>query len=207
MGGMILKDFIFMKKQIKFYLLVIGIYCVLCFYWDQASLVVTMACVLSIMFPVQIFGWDESCNWQMMERILPVSSGKVVLARYLSAFLMSLVSMGSAVLIMNVVYMVKGQPPAGDTMLFHLMVCAAVVLVETVMIPVIYRFGSANSRLMLVLIIGAVAAIVYLCGKVTGPLPVGELAGRLPYLIIGAAVICLVPSYLISIAVYRKKEY
>ena len=74
MGGMILKDFIFMKKQIKFYLLVIGIYCVLCFYWDQPSLVVTMACVLSIMFPVQIFGWDESCNWQMMERILPVSS-------------------------------------------------------------------------------------------------------------------------------------
>ena len=60
---------------------------------------------------------------------------------------------------------------------------------------------------MLVLIIGAVAAIVYLCGKVTGPLPVGELAGRLPYLIIGAAVICLAPSYLISIAVYRKKEY
>ena len=116
MGGMILKDFIFMKKQIKFYLLVIGIYCVLCFYWDQPSLVVTMACVLSIMFPVQIFGWDESCNWQMMERILPVSSGKVVLARYLSAFLMSLVSMGSAVLIMNVVYMVKGQPPAGDSM-------------------------------------------------------------------------------------------
>ena len=82
MGGMILKDFIFMKKQIKFYLLVIGIYCFLCFYWDQPSLVVTMACVLSIMFPVQIFGWDESCNWQMMERILPVSSGKVVLARY-----------------------------------------------------------------------------------------------------------------------------
>ena len=37
MGGMILKDFIFMKKQIKFYLLVIGIYCVLCFYWDQPS--------------------------------------------------------------------------------------------------------------------------------------------------------------------------
>ena len=45
MSGLVLKDFLFMKKQVRYYLAIIvcTVYCVLCFFWDQPGILLTLA--------------------------------------------------------------------------------------------------------------------------------------------------------------------
>ena len=52
MSGLVLKDFLFMKKQVRYYLAIIVVYCVLCFFWDQPGILLTLGCVVSMIYPI-----------------------------------------------------------------------------------------------------------------------------------------------------------
>ena len=211
MSGLVLKDFLFMKKQLKYYLAIIAVYCALCFFWDQPSIQVTLGCVVSILYPIQAFGWDEGCCWQLMERVLPVSLGRVVLARYLSVLLVSLAAVGGGSLVMWIFYAVKQEPFPAEMRLLILCTFGIVFLLEALILPVLYRFGSSSGRLMMIVVMVAVFAAVWLAGKAGGVSPDGSELNRMlmqyQYWIPVTGAVLLIPSGLISLTVYRRKEY
>lgn len=211
MSGLVLKDFLFMKKQVRYYLAIIVVYCVLCFFWDQPGILLTLGCVVSMIYPIQAFAGDEGCHWQMMERILPVSLGRVVLARYLSTLLVSLAAVGGGALVMWIYYAVRGEALPNEMLFLALCIAGVVFLIEALVIPVLYRYGSSSGRLVMIVILVLVFGAVYLCSHVIGLSPddpeLNRMLMRYIYFFPAVGFVCLIPSCLISLALYRKKEY
>ena len=91
MTGLILKDFLVMRKTLKTYTLFLAFYAALAALGVfPLSVVTAMVQIILIMLPISAFSYDEFAKWDRYAMTLPLGRRTVVKARYLFTLLMSL---------------------------------------------------------------------------------------------------------------------
>lgn len=155
MTGLILKDFLILRKTFRIYLLFIVLYggLALTGIWTPEA-VGGVLMVLVAMLPLNVFSYDKQANWDTYGLALPVGRTKTVCARYVCVLLLTLIGVALEV----VLGVVMSTLVRLDSLPSYLLTCAVcglmAVLINAVMLPLLYRFGADHARIMLYVIFG-----------------------------------------------------
>lgn len=209
MKGLLLKDFYLMRSLFKSYLLVLGIFAVLTFVgiYDSGFMASFLA-LMCIMFPVNLFAYDEQARWDKYAAALPTGRAGVVKARYLFTLIVCL----GAILLSGVIQAAAfllgtREGTLVDTVFSGVIPAAFGTLMNAVLLPLLYRFGAQRGRIYLLVTMGVAFGLAFGSVAALGQLGVDLSAILLPLALLPAlCVLALVPSYYISLGVYRKKD-
>ena len=210
MMGLVKKDFYLAAGLARSYLIVAAIFLVLSLAGIyEFSFLSSFMSLLCIMLPVNVFSYDEQAKWDKYAAALPGGRRAVVQARYVFTLIVSAgaVVLGGAVGAAACLL----DPTAGETLWEMVLSTAAGgsvgILLNAVMLPLMFKFGVQKGRLYLALVLailfgaflGGVAA---LASAVQEPSVLILPLAAIPV----AGLLALVPSYLLSLRVFRKKD-
>lgn len=215
MIGLMVKDFLVMRKTIRSYLLLMLVYTVLAIIgaWSAdfvGGFLMTMVAIL----PMNTFAYDKQAKWDVYGLTFPVGRTKTVAARYLAVLLLAfggLALAAAAGLLMNGM----GQIENMDGYLLTCATCGLMSLVfNAVMLPVLYKFGPERARFMTFGVFG----IVVLAGwlflfplkglewlKTLGEPTPAQIAA-IPFFAAAVALVLLLLSFLLSRHIYENLD-
>lgn len=209
MTGLLLKDFYLMRSLAKSYLLVLGVFAVLTVTGIYSSgFMASFLALMCIMFPVNLFAYDEQARWDKYAAALPAGRVGAVKARYLFTLIVCLGAILLSGVLQAAAFLVgKGEGPLVDTVFSGVIPAAFGTLMNAVLLPLLYRFGAQRGRIYLLVTMGVAFGLAFGSVAALGQLGVDLSAILLPLALLPVlCVLALVPSYHISLGVYRKKD-
>lgn len=219
MTGLILKDLLVMKKTLAYYVFLMAVYSFFAFTGTFTySIIAGFAVMMGAMGPMSAFAYDEQARWDKFAGASPVGRKGMVTARYLFALiLLGVGGVAAALLSLLVTRFGKAQVDVWwEPLAVTAAVCLVGLLLDGVILPVIYKFGSEKSRVisMIIFVIsfGGMALLSWLSEK--GGLDLSALERTVtalpPALLLAAPVLAVFfffwLSYRLSVGIYRKKE-
>lgn len=168
----------------------------------------TYAMMLAYMLPLNSIAYDERCKWDRYAAMLPYTHGQIVWSKYLLGGFYTL--LGMAIILAGAVIRSIVQPGSVDWLenLRTVAVLAIVmVLIVSLGLPALYRFGSEKGRLVMFLIlavgVGSAVAVTKLLLKDNrlAWLPVPVIAATAAALVAGMTY----ASFRLSVHFYRKR--
>lgn len=205
MKGLIINDIFSIRKVLKSVAFVFVLFMVMWGLMDQAASGALMIGIMSASYMLNLFSYDEFYHWEQYMAILPVTRAQVVLARYATYGLTSLVSTGISAIYMLVMRVAHEE---------FLMVLIALLCMQTysaaVLIPTAYKFGVQKGRVLYVLLmfipfgifLGVLAMVFDNGGHTVPQLAIGIFAAMLALFVVGTAI-----SIRISIHIVSRKQY
>lgn len=218
MKGLLVKDWKLMKAQKNFVLAVV-IMCVV--FLSRGQEISYVFAYLSAMFAILIastISYDQADNGLNFIFTFPVSREKYVLAKYVFGVLAAVcmaVIFSASVLAAKAANMFSYSLQGYFTGLFGVLLTAAGIM--SVMIPLLLKFGSEKSRIVMLIFLGFGMFVVYVAQQAAETLHVDltPLTERIRQMGPVETAVCLgvlaagmlVISYMVSVAVMRRKQF
>ena len=215
MTGLVIKDFLILRKSMRTYLLFVVIYMgMACAGVWSPEFVSGFVMILTAMLPMNVFSYDKQAKWDTYGLALPVGRTKTVAARYLCVLLLCLLSVvleTAAGLIM--LAMKRLEDP--NTYLITGVICGLIaMLTNAVMLPFLYKFGPDRARMMVIGFMGVIFAVGALLLLPLGGLewleslddPTPAQAAAIPVIAALAGLALLAVSFLLSRHFYGQKD-
>lgn len=215
MRGLILKDIFILGRYSRFLLLYLLLFGGIFVVQGNATFG-SMIVVLLSSLVISTFTYDDQAHWDQYILSTPVGRKKVVLAKYLLA--LALVVLGTLVGLLCVLLgrmvnpgeeLLQGMVPLATLGLSALVGALAV----SAIIPLIYRFGTEKSRLMMMLVYALPAVLIGTLFNLIAPEQVHRVVDwfevSLPSLLVATPLFCIAAicfSYVLSVKIYAKKE-
>ncbi len=216
MSGLIVKDFLILRKTLRSYLLILAVYVAVAFsgYWS-ASFVGGFMMVMVALLPMNLFAYDKQAKWDVYGLSLPVGRTKTVAARYLSVLIMFATSAVLTIVLGAVMNLAGRMEEDPGEYLFACALCIVfAMLVNAMMLPFLYKFGSERARIMFFGVIGVIALAAAVVLIPLGGLewlksldaPTLEQIAAVPVAAVIAGLVLLVLSFLLSRHFYGAKD-
>ncbi len=161
MKGLVIKDFMMMKRSILLYILIFAIYSVLGVATGNAGMMVVFSVMMAGILPGNSIAYDERYHWDSFAPVLPLGRKQVVLSKYV--FGMLLTAMTFAINIPVFILRSIKQPDMfegmADIILFDLIIVCVCIIIQAISLPVNIKFGTKKSRLVMMLICAVPVAI------------------------------------------------
>lgn len=161
MTGLILKDFLILRKSLRSYLFMMIVYAAIAFtgVWS-ADIVGVLMVVVVMMLPMNVFAYDKQCQWDTYGLALPVGRTRTVAARYLCVLLLCLFSVALTA-VLGVALFAAGRVEEPVEFMVSCSVMGLMsVLVNAIMLPFLYKFGPERARMMFFGIMGGVVLLI-----------------------------------------------
>lgn len=202
----------------KNFLLVIVLYACMAFAMDMPFLLYALVFVGG-MYITSTLSFDEMSHWDAYVRTLPVSPRQIVGAKYLLSLGWMGVSFVLAEILLTVCDLIKGQPT--ENLLVNLAGCLVslglVLIYYALTFPLSYKLGAARARSGVILAIGISVGLVcfaiyaaktnsdtvFSVSTMSETALLFSLCGG----IIGVGVLLYILSWVVSTAIYTKKEF
>lgn len=210
MLGFIKKDLLVMKNNLKYFLLMILVFA---FFSRESNIIYFIPIFISIMIFITTFSYDDYNKWNTYAITLPLSREKIVLAKYLTSLLLMVGTVLITFLLSFVIGTINHSFDFDEVFPMIFGGLFALVLLQSFMYPLIYKFGTEKGRIGLFVGVFAVSGLVgYLVNHVkidttafTGFIQFFNQYGILLLSIV--MVILFVGSYFVSKRIYLKKEF
>ena len=168
MTGLILKDFLILRKTLRSYLLILILYAAIAFsgVWS-ADIVGMLMVIIVMMLPMNVFAYDKQSKWDTYALALPVGRTKTVAARYLCVLLLCAFSVALTVIAGVGLYAAGRVEEPAVFMVSCAVMGLMAVLMNAILLPFLYKFGPERARMMF---FGVMGGIVLLAALILGPL-------------------------------------
>ena len=217
MTGLILKDFLILRKTLRSYLFVLVVYAGVAFtgVWS-ADIVGVLMVVMVVMLPMNVFAYDKQAKWDTYGLALPVGRTKTVAARYLCVLLLCLLSVGLTAILGMMLYAAGRVEEPVEFLVSCSVTGLMAVLVNAIMLPFLYKFGPERARMMFFGIMGGIVLLVVAALFPLGGLawlkalelaePTPAQAAAIPVIAAIAGLALLTVSFLLSRHFYGQKD-
>lgn len=203
MKGLILKDFMNLKRQYKLLLVMMVFYIVLSLSSDDSTMFSGVISILMVMLTVTATSYDEQSKWDRYALTMPVSRSDLVIGKYILGLILSL-----AAFVVNVVFQIV---TGTDAIQYALTVSAALfgvsLLLICVILPIMFRFGVEKGRLLMMLVLFVPTGAIVLLSKMGITIPEGSFIEHLPYYCVLLLFLVAAASIRISLMIYKRKEF
>ena len=217
MTGLILKDFLILRKTLRSYLFMLVVYVGIAFtgVWS-ADIVGVLMVVMVVMLPMNVFAYDKQAKWDTYGLALPVGRTKTVAARYLCVLLLCLLSVGLTAILGVMLYAAGRVEEPVEFLVSCAVTGLMAVLVNAIMLPFLYKFGPERARMMFFGIMGGIVLLVVAALFPLGGLewlkslelaePTPAQAAAIPVIAAIAGLALLTVSFLLSRHFYGQKD-
>lgn len=201
MKGILIKDGIVLKSQAKSFIFVYAVWGVMAVMYKNFYFLSGFICILSLMVPLNTIAYDEKAGWDKYALTMPVSRKNMVIGKYavgiISGAMAMLLSIAAALFV-------------GEKILEVLISCAAVFAVSVMMIsvvlPIIFKFGVEKGRLVFMGVSVLFALIVVLISMGNVPALSQGFLKAAAYSMPFVAIAMLAASVALSVYIYKAKE-
>jgi len=217
MKGLILKDFINLKKNFKIFAILTAVYGFMSFTSGDASFFSTIFTMLFALLTLSIYSYDDLAKWDSYGLTMPVSRDNIVQGKYIMMLLLTLLGFVFS-LIFTVIFNISIQSESlFSGMQYSLVGSAIVILFYSITLPFITKLGVEKARLIFFAVYMIPFAIVTLAKKLLkeknleSPLDLSNLLTlvmkNIKVILPVVVILALLLSYCISVSIYRKKEF
>jgi len=211
MKGLLIKDLYELVRQCKFVLILCFVYIVMSMAGENAAFFATFSIIFSSMLPITIIALDERNKWDSYAVTMPYTRKEMVLCKYLlsllAIFIMSLLYIVMRLLVLLIT---KGDFTLfSDSVMILFPVILMAVFVNSINLPVVFKFGAEKGRLAIMLtyagiggVIGAASALrddsINFLLNIVSNVP--------PFMFLIISAVLMIISYFISAKFYEQKE-
>lgn len=206
MKGLILKDILIIKNNIRFLLISILLY--LFIGYSNNADVTYFIPFMTFMLIISTFSYDDYNKWHAYAITIPNGRKKVVRAKYISLIILTLLSSVIG-LILSYILGTFNQEILSSICGSFLAIC----ILASILFPIIFKYGSEKGRISILIIFLGLTAIISVLSNVIKIKPL-ELIKVLIFLekygmvlIPLISVIIIFISYKVSEHIYMKKEF
>ncbi len=210
MLGLIKKDFLLIKANLKSMIIIFVIYIMLAF---QGTFDVTFIIpLIGIMLFISTFSYDDFNNWNSYAVTLPDGRKNVVRAKYIASIILTIILVAVALVIGMGINYTKTNSINLDEIISSLMgTMLSSVIIISLLYPIVFKFGATNGRIILFAVVFGIAGIGALIAQCIDMTPIINIINGLDnYLFIAIPIISIILlgiSYLISNKIYQSKEF
>ena len=207
MIGLIIKDFLNLKKQAQIISIIVVIYMMISFLGENVSMLVGMIMLLSAMLPLTALAYDERSGWDKFALTMPVSRREVVASKYTFAIIV----IGVASVISFISMMAFDSLDISTELIVSAFILSFCILYISLLLPVAFKLGAEKARYAMFIVAFTPVIVVSAYAKIN-PEGLGTNLTELNFAMIAlisltVAVVCFVISYMVSIKIYKAKEF
>lgn len=219
MQGLIIKDFVTVKRSYRVVAILILFFVVTGFMQKNGEYLLFIAPIFFTTITITTFAYDTAAKWDIYALSMPVTRKELVLSKYAVALLFSLLGSAVSLLLVGVVCLLKGERFTSDFLIAAWVSLGAGLTIISILLPLIYKFGTEKARLMMFAVFlapsiaSAIASVILTAIRfdirVTEELITAFATKWIPTLVILSPVFIAVvfgASYLVSRTVFFKKE-
>ena len=210
MLGLIKKDFLIIKANLKSMVITFIVYLVLAF---QGTFDVTFIIpIIGIMLFISTFSYDDFNNWNSYAVTLPDGRRNVVRAKYIASIILTVV-LGIIALAIGIgISYIKTNAINLNEIISSLMGTAlSSITIISLLYPIVFKFGATNGKIILFAVVFGIGGIVALVSNFIDMTSVINMINGLDnYSLIAIPIISVILlgiSYLISNKIYQNKEF
>jgi ABC-2 type transport system permease protein len=200
--GLLLKELYNLEKQARSLLLVFAFYLFFSLIGETGNMFGGVVFIMMVMLVITSLAYDERCRWDRYALTMPVSRKEIVLSKYLLGLILL-----TFALLMNILFLVLfGSSPLGDVFILTLSLFGIGLISLSILLPLMYKYGVENGRLLLILVLFVPMAAVLMISRM-GLAPPGEaFMQALPIIILVIMVLVVLLSILVSLRIYQNKD-
>ncbi len=210
MLGLIKKDFLLIKANLKSMVIIFIVYLILAF---QGTFDVTFIVpLIGIMLFISTFSYDDFNNWNSYAVTLPDGRKNVVKAKYIASIILTVV-LGAVALAIGIgISYTKTNSINLDEIISSLMgTMLSSIIIISLLYPIVFKFGATNGRIILFAVVFGIAGIGAVVSQFVDMTFIINMLDRLDnYALIAVPIISVILlgiSYLISNKIYQSKEF
>ncbi len=211
MKGLIKKDFLLIKSNLKSFIVIILVFTLFSMKGEGFDVSFILPFIAIMMF-ISTFSWDEFNNFNAYAITLPIGRRNIVKSKYISAIIFIAIDTIIGLIISYLTTILSKNIFDIEAILSNLFgTILGLSIILAIWLPIVYKFGVEKGRIMLFV---GVFAIVFLCATLSKLFDFTSLINFLNSLdkvlfiaIPLASIAIMVISYLISVRIYLKKEF
>lgn len=200
MRGLLIKDLKILSQQKRTWMLMVLISVIMLFSTSDFSFIIGYVTILASIVALSTISYDEMDNGYTFLFTLPVDAKGYVLTKYILSIGISTLVWGAA----NVLFFIAGKGAYGmEDFVGAVLLLVVALMMQFIMIPLQLKFGAEKSRIVYLIVVGAVVLLGLLFGQFSGFLP--DLSGLAAWIerlqvgvMVGLFVLCAVIVALIS---------
>ncbi len=210
MIGLIKKDFLLIKANLKQMIIIFVIYLLLTF---QGTFDVTFVVpLIGIMLFITTFSYDDFNNWNPYAITLPKGRKNIVRAKYISSIILTIIlSILSLTLAVAISYTKTNNINIEEILSSLMGTLLSSVIIISLLYPIIFKFGATNGRIILFIVVFSIAGIGAIITQFVDLTFILNMINKLDnYVLIAIPIISIIMlsiSYLISNKIYKNKEF
>ncbi len=210
MSGLLKKDLLLLKAGWKSYALMVMVYAV-CGFAANPGFFSAMMSVMLLVLPLNAFSADEQSKWDGYAAALPGGRRAMVRSRYQLVLLVA-AAVFVLSLVMNGIIAWKEGLPYGELVFAALVTVAVGLLADCIICPLMFKYGVAKGRVVMLIGVGAVVGLVIIVSTMSFGGSVWRAftgGGQALLIVLLLAVMIAAPivSYRCSLKICEKKEY
>lgn len=210
MLGLIKKDFLLIKANLKSMVIIFIVYLILAF---QGTFDVTFIIpLIGIMLFISTFSYDDFNNWNSYAVTLPDGRKNVVRAKYIASIILTVIlGIISLAISIGIGYARTNSINLEETISALMGTALSSVIIISLLYPIVFKFGATNGRIILFAVIFGTTGIIAVISNFVDMTSIINMINELDSCSFIAipiiSVILLGISYLISNKIYQSKEF
>ena len=155
MLGLVKKDLLMIKGNIRQVILFLVVFLILAF--QENNIIVIVPVFVSMMVFITTFSYDEYNKWDAYAISLPVSRKNIVKAKYVASIILWAIALLVTVVITGIMGLFEQNINYFEMFGMILGCVFSIVLLEAIMFPLIFKFGVEKGRIGLFVGVFAIA--------------------------------------------------
>ncbi len=205
MKGLILKDLLNLKGNIKFILLFIIMFGFMSSLGDgNVNNFIGVIIVLCTTMIVSTFSYDDLNKWDSYVLTMPINRNDIVLSKYLTMLIFSFIGVLVSLIVSVTIGYFKNTLILNETLLINALILSISVCFGSLILPLIYKFGTERARLLMILcfLVPTLALLVFksILENISSPISIEIILNTLVYSLPFVAILLFVISYFISVS-------
>lgn len=210
MKGLIIKDIFNLKKGITTTLIMILFYGIFSYNTGNMSMLIGMTVFIMTSMSISSMSYDDMAKWDGYALSMPITRKNIVLSKYILSILLSTIATILSTAFSMVIAYIRGDLVGIDNIQEILLISYVVFLISifyiSIVMPLIFKFGVENARVLMLGSYLIPAGIVYLLYKMGVQLPNQQQLKQMLYVSPIVLILVLMLSVLTTYEIYKKKD-
>ena len=209
MKGLLLKDFYMITKYCKTSFLIIAVFILAAVFDSSNSFFFIYTVILTATIPITIMSYDERCKGNFYCDCMPFSRKKAVASKYILMLLVISITIMLISIIQAATQIKNGTFEFQNYITLVIGVFAMTIIAQSIMLPIIFKFGVEKGRIAYYIITGTICGGVIAIHTIFKEEKIQFIFNQsyiaiLIIVIIAAALFVL--SLILSITFYKQRE-
>lgn len=206
MKGLIIKDLINLKSTLKLIGIIVLFFAAI-FISQGNGFIYGIIIFMFAMMVVTAISYDDLARWDVYALTMPITRRDIVLGKYLLMGILNSIGAVLSLIIGSLASLELGLSLSMELFAIIGVTYLIAFIFGSLMIPLIYRFGTEKARLMLILCALTPTALFLIIDQLGIVLPSAADPRIYLFLLLVLTIAAVLLSFSISIKIYRKKEF